>query len=91
MTIAGFDMDYQVLFNLALGGFSFLFGFLLRNIWAEIKQLQDNERNTLDRIAELRSVVDRSCITREEFNGGMNRLNSKLDSMVEILHQKADR
>ena len=84
-------MDYQVMFNIVLGAFSFLAGFLLNNIWNEVKSLQQTDKNTIDRLSSIETLVAGNYITRQEFGHTMDRLFSKLDGISDALNKKADR
>lgn len=84
-------MDYQVMFNIVLGGFSFLAGFLLNNIWNEVKSLQATDKQTIDRLSSIETLVAGTYVTRQEFNHTMERLFTKLDDISGALNKKADR
>lgn len=84
-------MDYQVMFNIVLGGFSFLAGFLLNNIWNEVKSLQDTDKRTIDRLSAIEVLVAGNYISRTEFNHTMDRLFTKLDTIAAGLNEKADK
>ena len=56
-------MDYQVMFNIVLGGFCFLAGFLLNNIWQEVKPLQQTDKNTIDHVKEIQSKAFKTRLT----------------------------
>lgn len=84
-------MDYQVMFNLAFGGFSFLAGVLLTNVWKEIKQLQTNERETTTRISAIEVLVAGHYVKREEYREDMKQVFDKLNIILEQVSHKADR
>jgi hypothetical protein len=84
-------MDYQVMFNVVLGGFSFLCGFLLNNIWSEVKSLQDTDKRTIDRLSAIEVLVAGNYITRQEFGHTIERLFLKLDEISAGLNGKVDR
>jgi hypothetical protein len=84
-------MDYQVMFNIVLGGFSFLAGFLLNNIWSEIKQLQENERETTVRISAIEVLVAGQYVKRDEYRHDIEKLFEKVDSIISSLSAKADK
>ena len=84
-------MDYQVMFNIVLGGFSFLAGFLLNNIWNEVKSLQDTDKRTIDRLSAIEVLVAGNYITRSEFTHSMDRLFAELGAISGKLSDKADR
>lgn len=84
-------MDYQVLFNIVLGAFSFLAGFLLNNIWNEVRRLQETDQVTIDRLSAIETLVAGNYITRAEFGHTMDRLFVKMDAIAATLSGKADR
>jgi hypothetical protein len=85
------SMDYQVMFNIVLGGFGFLAGVLITNIWKEIKQLQTNERETTKRIGEIEVLVAGHYVTRTEFTHVMDKVIIKLDVIADSISHKADK
>jgi len=84
-------MDYQGLFNLAVGGMGFLFGFLLNNVWAEIKTLQQNERETTTRIGAIEVLVAGNYVTKAEHTHTMEKVFEKLDEISRDVNKKVDR
>tara|TARA_R110000803_G_scaffold138750_2_gene205519 strand:+ start:157 stop:444 length:288 start_codon:yes stop_codon:yes gene_type:complete len=84
-------MDYQVLFNVALGGFSFLAGFLIKNLWDEVKALQATDAKIINRVSAIETLVAGNYVTRAEFSNTMDRVFVKLDSISSVVSGKADR
>ena len=84
-------MDYQTAFNIVLGGFSFLCGVLLTNIWKEIKQQQENEKVLIDRVSKIEILVAGNYVTKEEYTRVMDKVFSKLDLISDKLNSKVDR
>ena len=84
-------MDYQVLFNLLYGAFGCLCGFLMNNIWAEVKSLQRTDKETIDRLSSIETVVAGNYVTRTEFSHTMDRLFTKLDDISDAVSKKVDR
>jgi hypothetical protein len=84
-------MDYQTAFNIVLGGFSFLAGVLITNIWKEIKQLQANERENIKRIQQIEILVAGNYTTKEEFTRVMDKVFAKLDDIHQEMNKKADK
>lgn len=84
-------MDYQTAFNVVVGGFGFLAGILITNIWKEIKQVQRNERETVNRIASIEVLVAGNYVSKEEFTHVMDKLFKKMDEINEKLNTKADK
>lgn len=84
-------VDYQVLFNIAVGALGFLFGFLLNNLWNEIKTMQQNERQTTTRIGAIEVLVAGNYVTKDEHTRTMERVFEKLDEISRDVNKKADR
>jgi hypothetical protein len=84
-------MDYQVMFNLLYGAFAFLCGFLLNNLWKEIKSGQKTDKEIIDRVSAIEVLVAGDYTTRQEFNHTMDKVFSKLDQIAAALNTKADR
>ena len=91
IAFAGFEMDYQMLFNVALGGFSFLAGFLLNNIWREIKALQSTDTETVKRIGAIEVLIAGDYVKRDEFRQVADKIFTKLDAIADNLSRKADK
>jgi len=92
LTLAGaIGMDYQILFNLAVGAVGFLGGVLLTIIWGEIKQLQRNEIEATKRINAIELLVAGDYVTRKEFAHTMDKIVEKLDIISNKIHEKADK
>ena len=84
-------MDYQGLFNIAVGSLGFLFGFLLNNVWSEIKTLQQNERDTTTRIGAIEVLVAGNYVTKAEHTRTMEKVFEKLDEISRDVNKKVDR
>ena len=84
-------MDYQVLYNIAVGALSFLFGFVLNNMWTELKTIQANERQTTTRIGAIEVLVAGNYVTKDEHTRTMERVFEKLDEISRDVNKKADR
>jgi len=88
---AGYQMDYQLLFNLTVGALGFLGGIVITNVWKEIKQLQTNEKETTKRIGEIEVLVAGEYTTRSEFTRVMDKVFDKLDKISTKIDGKMDR
>jgi hypothetical protein len=84
-------MDYQVMFNLLYGAFAFLCGFLLNNLWNEMKSMQRTDKEIVDRVSAIETVVAGNYVTRAEFQHNMDKLFGMLNDISTTLGKKADR
>ena len=84
-------MDYQLLFNLAFGGFCALASWLFKNIWTDLQDCQRRssaiQLNNKD--LELKLVQD--YVRKEEFTRSIENFSSKLDKLFDQLATKADK
>ena len=84
-------MDYQVLFNIALGGISVIAGWFfkvlydqLRSIESEVNELEDNHesdhREMTDRLNNLALSLPEKYVHKNDY-----------DNLVKIVHHRFDR
>lgn len=85
------SVDYQVLFNIAVGASSALGGWGLSVIWNAVRDLEKADEKLSDRVAEIHVLVAGRYITREEFQRDISTLFSKLDRISEKIDTKQDR
>lgn len=84
-------MDYQVLFNITLGGCAFLGGFMLHAVWADLKDLKVADTKLAEKVASIETLVAGNYVTRDEFQNHMGALFRKLDSISDKIDRKADK
>lgn len=84
-------VDYQVLFNIAVGIISAIGGWGLSVIWNAVRDLEKADEKLSDRVAEIHVLVASHYITREEFQQDISTLFSKLDRISEKIDTKQDR
>lgn len=72
--------NLQILFNVALLCASFFGGWVLRRIYAAIDRLDDDVRSLPERY-----------VAKDDFNMHINRIESKIDRILDKLDQKADK
>lgn len=81
-------MDYQVLFNVVLGGFSALVGWLMNNIYQSIRELTRADRDLIVKMNEIEVLVAGTYVKRVEFEAKVDAVFVKLDSIEEKLDRK---
>lgn len=84
-------VEYQVLFDVAIGVIGILGGWTLNTVWAAVKDLQDADKELADKVAAIEVLVAGRYITREEFNSTFNQVFERLDRIRDLLSTKADR
>ena len=68
-----------------------MLGWWLNNVWTSLKELQAADRELAEKVASIEILVAGQYVTREEFNTVLNQVFTKLDTIRDIVSQKADR
>lgn len=84
-------MEFQTLFNTAVGGGMLLLGWVLRVIWDSLKQLQQDDRELADKVNKIEVLVAGQYIRRDEFDKVVERLFAKLDQIELKIDGKVDK
>ncbi len=84
----GFDQTY---INAAIGLVGAALGWMLRIIWAEIKELQREDGRIEEKVARLEVFVAGAYPTREELRHEFAEINSMLQNIDQKLDRKADK
>lgn len=81
-------MDYQVLFNVVLGGFSALVGWLMNNIYQSVRELASADRDLVVKVNSIEVLVAGTYVKRTEFESKVDAMFTKLDSIEEKIDRK---
>jgi len=84
-------MDYQELYNVAMGFVMLLGGWFMRIIWDSLNKLQEADKDLADKLSKIEVLVAGEYVKKDEFNSIMLRLFEKLDHIEEKIDKKADR
>ena len=84
-------VEYQVLFDVAIGVIGVLGGWTLNTVWAAVKDLQEADKELAEKVGNIEVLVAGRYITREEFNATLNQVFERLDRIRDMLSTKADR
>jgi hypothetical protein len=84
-------VEYQVLFDIAIGVIGVLGGWTLNTVWAAVKDLQEADKELAEKVGNIEVLVAGRYITREEFNITLNQVFERLDRIRDLLSMKADR
>ena len=83
--------EYQVFFDVAVGIIGVLGGWVLNTVWGAVKDLQEADKDLADKVAAIEVLVAGRYVTRDEFNSTLGQVFSKLDTIRDLVSQKADR
>lgn len=84
-------MDYQVLFNIVIGALGTIGGWALNSLSADLRGLQNADKELADKVASIEVLVAGRYVTREEFQQDMRALFGKIDRLTQLVNAKADR
>ena len=84
-------MDYQVLFNIALGAFGVLAMFLITNVNKKIDRLAEEDKEMMLKVSALQILVAGHYVTRAEFDVKVDAFFVKLDSIDDKLERRSNR
>ena len=83
--------EYQVFFDVAVGMIGVLGGWVLNTVWGAVKDLQEADKELAEKVGQIEVLVAGRYVTREEFNTTLSQVFIKLDTIRDIVSQKADR
>jgi len=84
-------VEFQVLFNVAMGFIMTLFGWFLRVSWDALNTLQQQDRELADKVARIEVLVAGEYVKKEDFERVIERLFDKLDHIEIKIDNKADK
>jgi type II secretory pathway component PulJ len=84
-------MDFQELFNIAMGFIMAIFGWFLRISWESLTSLQKQDQNLADKVARIEVLVAGEYVKKDEFDRAIERLFDKLDHIEMKIDSKADK
>lgn len=84
-------MDNQALFNIFIGIISAMLGWWLNTVWETVKDLQTTDKELAEKVASIEVLVAGRYVTRDEFNGTLSQIFTKLDRIIDAVNSKADR
>ena len=84
-------MDYQELYNVAMGFVMLLGGWFMRLIWDSLNKLQDADKDLAEKLGKIEVLVAGEYVKKDEFNVVMLRLFEKLDHIESKIDNKVDK
>jgi len=81
----------QDLYNIVVGIAGILGGWWLKVTWDTLKDLQNADKDLVDKVSKIEVLVAGNYVRREDFDRTIERLFDKLDHIEMKIDQKADR
>jgi len=81
----------QTIINFLIAGFGAMFGFLLNRIWQAVRDLQDADKELVQKVNSIEVLVAGDYVKQDKFDGMIDRLFVKLGHIEDKLDGKADR
>ena len=78
-------VEYQVLFDVAIGVIGVLGGWTLNTVWAAVKDLQEADKNLAEKVGQIEVLVAGRYVTRDEFNQVLNQVFERLDRIRDLV------
>lgn len=84
-------VDFQVLFNIAIGAVGALLGVIVTMVWNMVRSLQEGDQILADKIQKIEILVAGQYVTKGEFDKKVDALFEKLDRIELKIDSKKDR
>jgi hypothetical protein len=84
-------MDYQELYNTAIGLILVLLGWAMRILWDTLKELKETDRDLAEKVGRMEVLVAGEYVKKTDFDTIMLRLFEKLDHIESKIDRKADK
>lgn len=81
----------QTIINWGFGLLSMTLGFLVRSIWQAVKDLQQADKELIDKVNTIEVLVAGQYVTQNDFNRLSDAIFKKLDRIEEKLNHKEDK
>jgi len=84
-------MSSQEFINVLIGVLGSITGFMLRQVWQAVKDLQRDDKLLSEKVASIEKLVAGDYMRRDEFNMTTTALFTKLDRIEDKLDKKQDK
>lgn len=81
----------QTIINWLLAGFGALIGFLLNAVWQAVKDLQNADKQLVEKVSQIEVLVAGAYVKKDDFMSHMTALFAKLDKIEDKIDRKADK
>ena len=84
-------MEFQDLFNTAMGALLVLGGWFMRIMWDSLQGLQRQDRELAEKVGKIEVLVAGEYVRKDDFDRIIERLFDKLDHIELKIDNKADK
>jgi hypothetical protein len=77
-------MTYQEFLNILLGLVSFFGGWLFKEIWGKLKELQAVDTSMIDKLAKVEIIIASDYVRKRELEKAMDTIIAKLEKLEEL-------
>lgn len=84
-------MEHQDLINWILGLFGTIIGFMVKSVWGSVKELQNNDKDLIDRVHSIETLVAGEYVKKDEMTQHVIAMFKKLDRIESKLDSKMDK
>jgi hypothetical protein len=84
-------VEFQDLFNTAMGALLLLMGWFLRIMWDSLQGLQKQDRDLAEKVGKIEVLVAGEYVRKDDFDRIIERLFDKLDHIELKIDNKADK
>ena len=84
-------VEFQDLFNTAMGALLVLGGWFMRIMWDSLQALQAQDRELAEKVGKIEVLVAGEYVKKDDFDRVIERLFDKLDHIELKIDQKADK
>lgn len=91
-------MNYQLLFNIAIGACSALGGFIINSVWNAVKDLQGADRALTEEVNSIHVLIAGDYVKQSQLQQTVDALFKKIDKLsdqqekiIDKLERKADK
>ena len=81
-------VEYQVLFDVAIGVIGVLGGWTLNTVWSAVKDLQEADKELAEKVGQIEVLVAGRYVTRDEFNQVLNQVFERLDRIRDLVSRQ---
>lgn len=83
-------VDFQTAFNIVLGAFSALCGWLLNTLYQSLRELTKADADLTSKVNQIEVLVAGTYVKRTEFDQKIDAMFHKLDAIEEKLDRRLD-
>ena len=84
-------MDFQDLYNIALGLVAALGGWIMRVIWDSLKELRTQDSALAEKVSRIEVLVAGEYVKKDELERAVQRLFDKLEHIEMKIDRKVDK